>query len=142
MTNSGQRAGRRFSFSKKQRLVANEQFRAVLSKGVSAGDNLLKLYMADNEYGGPRLGVSVGKSCGNAVLRNRLKRQIREVFRLNQGQIPPNFDYFFMISSGLSKKLNEPGQRKAALKQLKLKQLENSFLSLIRICLRRINRKR
>ncbi len=94
-----------FSFPKKKRLVSNRQFKAVLARGrrlslglLPEGNGLLTLYMAENDCGYPRLGISVKKSCGNAVLRNRLKRLLREAFRQSQDRIPAGFDYLLMIS--------------------------------------------
>ena len=86
------------SFGKKKRLVSNKQFKAVLDHNIRAGNALLVLYMAENDLDYPRLGISVGKSCGGAVQRNRLKRLLREAWRLCQQQIPPGFDYILMIS--------------------------------------------
>ena len=40
----------------------------------------------------PRLGVTVSKRVGNAVVRNRVKRRIREWFRAERGQIDPSMD--------------------------------------------------
>jgi len=87
-----------FSFPKKKRLVSDRQFKAVLSRGRRLSNGLLTLYMAENDCGYPRLGVSVSKSCGNAVVRNRLKRLLREAFRQSQDRIPAGFDYLLMIS--------------------------------------------
>jgi len=57
------------------------------------------LYMAKNRFNWSRLGVSVSKSYGGAVARNRLKRWLREVFRQNQEKIPLGFDYLFTVSA-------------------------------------------
>lgn len=121
---------KRFSFSKKQRLSSNKQFEAVLARNVRVADGLLVLYAAENNCGFPRLGVSVGKSCGGAVQRNRLKRLLREAFRQNQHRIAPGFDYLLMISPQLSKKLNKTADAKEVLKQLKFEQIKASFLAL------------
>jgi ribonuclease P protein component len=121
---------KRFSFSKKKRLVSNKQFEAVLARNVRVADGVLVLYSAENNCGFPRLGVSVGKSCGGAVQRNRLKRLLREAFRLSQDQITPRFDYLLMISPQLSKKLNKTADAKEIVKQLKFEQVKASFLAL------------
>jgi ribonuclease P protein component len=97
---------KRFSFPKKKRLISNSQFKAVLAKGRRRINSVLMLYMAKNDLEYSRLGVSVGKSSGNAVVRNRLKRLMREAFRQNQHQIPAGFDYVLMISPRWPKKSN------------------------------------
>jgi len=44
-----------------------------------------------------RLGISVHKKTGNAVRRNKIKRLIREVFRLNRGLFPQSCDIVFTV---------------------------------------------
>jgi len=97
---------KRFSFPKKKRLVSNSQFKAVMARGRRLSNGVLTLYMAKNDCEYSRLGVSVGKSSGNAVVRNRLKRLMREAFRQNTERIPAGFDYLLMISHRWSKKSN------------------------------------
>ena len=119
------------SFPKKRRLASNRQFKAVLDHGRRAGDHLLTLYMAPNPCGYPRLGVSVGKSAGNAVVRNRLKRLLREAFRQSQDRIPPGFDYVLLVSPRLARSLKQAPTGRRALASLTFRQVQESFLSLI-----------
>jgi len=121
---------KQFFFSKKKRLASNKQFEAVLARKVRVANGLLVLYVAENDCGYPRLGVSVGKSCGGAVERNRLKRLLREAFRQSQDRIAPGFDYLLMISPQLSKKVNKSINSKKAVRQLKFEQVKASFLVL------------
>jgi len=113
-----------FSFPKEKRLVSNRQFKAVLARGWRLSNELLTLYVAKNNCSYPRLGISVKKSCGNAVLRNRLKRLLREAFRQSQDRIPTGFDYLLMISPQWAKKMA-------------FEQLQASFLALVQELTRR-----
>ena len=95
---------KRYGFPKSARLVNNKQFKDVLSHKKRFSNDLLTLYIAKNNCGRPRLGISAGKSLGNAVTRNRLKRLVREAFRQSQEQIPTGFDYLLIFSRKLTKK--------------------------------------
>ncbi|MHC4206054.1 MAG: ribonuclease P protein component [Planctomycetota bacterium] len=118
---------KRLSLPKKKRLVSNRQFKAVMDNGRRFINGVLLLYMAENDCEYSRLGVSVGKSRGNAVVRNRLKRLMREAFRQNQHQIPAGFDYVLMISPRWPKKSNVEKSPKLPT----FEQIEASFLALV-----------
>ena len=126
---------KQFSFPKSKRLVKNKQFKDVLANKTCASDELLIVYSVKNDCGLTRLGVSIGKSCGGAVTRNRLKRLIREAFRLNQHQLPSGVDYMVMISPQW---LKVEQDNKKAVKELKLDQITNSLLSLAVKAVRKI----
>lgn len=73
-------------FGREKRLLTPRQFKAVFDSpsGKAPGKNVL-LLARNNELDHPRLGLVIGKkSVKLSVERNRLKRQIRESFRLNQ----------------------------------------------------------
>lgn len=120
---------KKLSFPKSKRLLTSRQFKAVLNKRLRAADELMILFMAANELEHPRLGISIPRSIKKAVLRNRLKRLIREAFRLVQHQIPQSFDYLVLISAELAVS-DEEKQPKEIIKNLSLEQVQNSFLCL------------
>lgn len=120
---------KRFTLPKSKRLVRNGQFKDILDQGLRASDGVLTLYMAKNDCDYSRLGVSVGKFWGNAVVRNRLKRLLREAFRQSQDQIPVGFDYVLMIARNRVKS-DLPGS-KEAVRQLTFEQAKASLLALV-----------
>jgi len=122
---------KQFSFPKSKRIVSNERFKAILARKLCFSNGLLRLYIAENDCGYPRLGVSVGKSCGNAVVRNRLKRVLREAFRQSRDRIPAGFDYLLMISPRWAKELDKSASPKQAVKQLTFEKVKASFLALV-----------
>jgi ribonuclease P protein component len=122
---------RQFSFSKNNRLLSNEQFRSVLARKQRASDDLLIVYLAQNDSGCRRLGVSIGRSCGSAVVRNRLKRLIREAFRLSKEQLPDGFDYLIMICPAWRGKFDKKTEIKKAAVKLKSQEVQASLLALV-----------
>ena len=127
---------KRLALPKGSRLVSNRQFKAVLDCGRRAGDRVLTLCAAPNRCGYPRLGVSVGKSAGNAVVRNRLKRLLREAFRQSRDRVPQSFDYVLRISPALARKLKRPDGGAKGLASLTFQRIQESFVSLVETALR------
>ncbi|MHC4638789.1 MAG: ribonuclease P protein component [Planctomycetota bacterium] len=120
---------KRLTLGKKKRLISNRQFEAVLSRKLCFSNDLLILYMAENDCRYPRLGVSVGKIHGNAVVRNRLKRLLREAFRLNQKEIPQDYDYLLMISPQWSQQADDISKE---VKLLKADTVRSAFMGLVK----------
>ncbi len=56
--------------------------------------------MQENKEGFHRLGIVAKKEIGSATLRNRMKRYLREFFRLNKHQIPGSYDIVILIKKG------------------------------------------
>ena len=65
-------------------LKENYEFRRMYQKGASAVSGAMVLYCRKNRLGRNRLGVTVSAKLGHAVIRNRARRRLREVYRLNQ----------------------------------------------------------
>ena len=79
--------------SKSERLLRRGDFEKVLSLGQKRRvDRSFTLYTLPNGLDGKRLGIIASKKIGNAVVRNRVKRKIREAYRRLKGQIKPAVD--------------------------------------------------
>lgn len=68
-----------------QSLKKNYEFRRLYQKGKSAASPCLAVYFRRNGGEGNRLGITVSNKVGNAVTRNRIRRRIREIYRLSEG---------------------------------------------------------
>ncbi len=124
---------KKYSFPKSKRLLTNCQFRAVLACKKCVSDDMLLVYVAKNDCGRSRLGISIHRNVGKAVVRNRLKRIIREVFRLNQDEITENFDYLVMITPVWASKLNEMTSYSEVVKGTGFEAIRNSLLQLMKL---------
>jgi len=83
---------RRYGLQKGDRLLRRTAFDRVLKARCRAADRWLVVYAAPNTVDHPRLGVIVGRRHGGAVARNRLKRRLREAFRLSRPDLPGECD--------------------------------------------------
>ena len=70
----------------------NRAFRRIYSRGKSAVTPFLVVYCRPNRLDHNRLGVTVSTKLGCAVVRNRARRRLREVFRLNRDKLQKGWD--------------------------------------------------
>jgi len=68
-------------------------------------------YARDEPVGEPRLGFAVPKTVGNAVVRNRIKRQLREIVRARLASVPATNDYVLVVRQGLPEAAEANGHR-------------------------------
>lgn len=69
------------SFPRERRVRRRGEFRETYDGGRRSHGRLAVVFASPGEGGGPRLGVTVTKKVGGAVVRNRLRRRVREIFR-------------------------------------------------------------
>lgn len=86
-----------YTFPRTMRLGGRGTFSAIFDCGIRQAKGPLLVVMVPNALGHPRLGIGVPKKVGNAPKRNRIKRMIRESFRLMQHDFPRGFDVVVVI---------------------------------------------
>ena len=97
---------------RRNRLSRSRDFDAVYRSGRSASTRFLVLYWfprEEDDDGEPRLGLAVPKSVGNAVVRNRVKRQLRETWRELEGSARPGHDYVLVARAPLAEPADAHG---------------------------------
>lgn len=80
------------TFRPRQRLRHDLQYQRVYGSKMRKSSGPIGAFSAPNGLSFYRLGLSVGKSVGNAVARHRVKRMLREAFRLSQHGLPLGAD--------------------------------------------------
>jgi len=104
---------------RKLRLRKREDFNKVYRHGKSFANSQFVVYWRSNPQAGSfRMGVSASSKLGNAVVRNRLRRMVKEIVRLNAAKVVESTDLVLIV-------------RKPAL-SLAYKEMEGSILHVLR----------
>ncbi len=82
-----------------QSLKGNYAFRRLYTKGKSSVQPAVVLYCRKNSIGHNRLGLTVGAKVGKAVVRNRIRRRLRESYRLHEGEFRQGWDLVVVARS-------------------------------------------
>jgi len=80
-------------------LKFNHVFRRLYRKGQSAAGKYLVLYCRRNGTQENRIGLTVSAKLGHAVVRNRVRRRLREIYRLHESQFQPGWDIVVVARS-------------------------------------------
>ena len=70
----------------------NHEFRRIYASGKSAATGLIVVYYRRNRRGRSQIGITVSTKVGKAVIRNRVRRRLREIYRLHEREIKAGFD--------------------------------------------------
>ena len=73
-------------------LKKNPDFQNVYRRGKSCTNRYFVMYTLENGTGGNRIGISVSKKVGNSVIRHRVKRLVREAYRLQEEKFASGLD--------------------------------------------------
>lgn len=88
------------TFTSQERLSGKGAYDRVFSKGRAFRTRHLTALAAPTDAGVSRLGLSVGRKVGNATRRNRIKRVLREAYRLNKGLLGVDCDIVLIPRRG------------------------------------------
>lgn len=82
-----------------QSLKLNHVFRRLYAKGHSCANRNMVVYCRRNGTQCNRVGITVSKKLGCAVVRNRARRRLRECYRLNEERLRPGYDVVIVARS-------------------------------------------
>ena len=91
-----------FSFRKGERLLRRAEFQQLSRSGNRIESDHFVIRYTPNDLGTLRLGVTVSKRVGCAVIRNRVKRLVREHFRLHKAMFSNYYDVNVIAKDGIS----------------------------------------
>ena len=98
---------RRYRYTAAHRLGGDKQFQAVFDNKLRKNAGPLSVLARPNECDHHRFGMTVSRRVGNAVARHRIKRRLREAFRLNQHAWPGRYDLVVIVHPHAVLPMNE-----------------------------------
>ncbi len=99
--------GNSLRFPAKMRLRLDRDFRRVYAAKQRVDLGCISIYALRNELHHTRIGVSLPRKVGTAVRRNRIKRLLREAFRLTQAELPKCLDVVIVVRPHEPKELKD-----------------------------------
>ena len=76
---------------------SHEEFNEIINKGNRLKGKYAYIFSKEKEFDKPNFGIAVGKKLGNAVVRNKFKRQFRNIVDKNSNSTKNNNNYIIMI---------------------------------------------
>ena len=89
------------TFGRDERIRKRQDYLRIYQDGVRSYSAHFTIITCGNPAGVRRLGMTVSKKAGNAVQRNRIKRLLREFFRLNKSRLPAAQDIVIIAKKGI-----------------------------------------
>ncbi len=91
----------KMTFGPQERIRKRRDYLNIYRQGTRASTPNFTIITLESPTGVKRLGITVTKKVGKAVKRNRIKRLLREYFRLNKSKLPPSRDIVIMARKGI-----------------------------------------
>ncbi|OLS02717.1 ribonuclease P protein component [Tissierella creatinophila] len=86
---------------KKYRIRKNMEFKNIYKVGKNYWNRNLILYVKNNGLNETRVGYTITKKIGNAVTRNKIRRRMKEIYRLNFHNIKDGYDLIFIAKRSI-----------------------------------------
>lgn len=86
---------------KRDIVTKNQDFSKIIQNKKYIKNNLFVIYYMNNDIENTRYGISVSKKIGNAVTRNRIKRQMKNIIDKNKNLFKKEKDYIIIIRKGI-----------------------------------------
>jgi len=96
-----------FRFRQNEHLKKGAQFERVYDRRRSVSNDWLIVYACENGLAYSRIGMSVGRKWGGAVVRNRIRRMYREAYRLARTEVPTGLDLVLIPRTAKPPELTE-----------------------------------
>jgi len=78
----------------------NRDFSRIIKNGIFVKNSAIVIYRMPNEVGTYRFGISVSKKLGNAIVRNKIKRQLRNIVYKHKKNYQNAMDYIIIVRNG------------------------------------------
>lgn len=83
---------------KEKSVKKNYQFKAILKKGKNTANEVVRISYKENGLNLQRIGIAIRKTVKSSILRNRLKRLVREVYRVNKLKLKKGIDIIVVVN--------------------------------------------
>ena len=85
--------------NKEKTIKKNYQFRWIIKKGKKSNKKTVRIFVTQNKENKNKLGIAIKKNIKSAILRNRVKRVIREVYRLEEKKLKQHYNIIICFNT-------------------------------------------
>ena len=85
--------------NKEKTIKKNYQFRWIIKKGKKVNKKTVRVFITNNKEKKNKMGIAIKKNIKSAILRNRVKRVIREVYRLEEKKLKQHYNIIICFNT-------------------------------------------